>query len=284
MILIVGATGLLGGMITRRLLDRGEHVRILVRTDSSFESMVQAGAEAAFGDLKDPDSLDRAMLGADRVITTANSAGRGGPDNVETVEIAGNRNLIDAARKAGVEQFIFTSALGADEDSPVPFLRGKALTERYLRESGVPYTILSPNLFMEVWIQMIVGAPVRAGRPVTLVGEGRRRHAFVSASDVADFAVAAVGNPAAINQQIVIGGPVALSWREILSTTEQLVGRSIPIQSIPVGSPLPGLPQTVADLASSLEMYDSPIEMVDTAATYGVTLTPVETFLGRSFS
>lgn len=283
MILIVGATGLLGGMITRRLLERGGPVRILAREGSDYGPLVDAGAEPVFGDLKDPGSLGQAMAGIDCVITTANSAGRGGGDNVDTVEIVGNRNLIDAARSAGVSQFIFVSALGSSEDSPVPFLRGKAMTERYLRESGVPFTILSPNLFMEIWINMIVGGPVRDGRAVTLVGEGKRRHSFVSASDVAAFAVAATGNAAAINQQIVIGGPAALSWREILGSTERVVGRSIPVESVPIGTPLPGFPPTVADLATSLETYDSPIEMRDTAVTFGVRLTSVETFLGRSF-
>jgi NADH dehydrogenase len=70
---------------------------------------------------------------------------RGGDDTVETVDRQGNRSLIDAAKAANVQQFVFVSAYGATLDSPVPFLRAKAETEASLRASGMPYTVLAPN-------------------------------------------------------------------------------------------------------------------------------------------
>ena len=106
MILAVGATGILGGMITQRLLQAGEDVRILVRRDSPSEelakqgmatlasSLIEAGAQPIYGDLKDRASLDAACEGIETVITTANSASRGGGDNVQTVDLEGNRCLI----------------------------------------------------------------------------------------------------------------------------------------------------------------------------------------------
>ncbi|MDQ4078158.1 MAG: SDR family oxidoreductase [Chloroflexota bacterium] len=283
MILVVGATGVLGGMITHRLLENGKPVRILVREGSDFQSLVDAGAEPVMGDVKDPASLRRACEGIETVITTANSAARGGEDNVETVEVEGNRNLIDAAKAAGVRHFLFTSALGASLDSPVPFLRGKAMAEEHLKASGMTYTILSPNLFMEVWIGMIVGMPLQMGQPVTLVGEGNRKHTFVSMDDVAAFAVAVVDNPAARNQQIFIGGPEAVSWNDVVERTERVLGRQIPVRHITPGEPLPGLPETVTHLAAAMDTYDSPIGMSETARTYGVQLTSVDTFLQRMF-
>src|SRR5690606_12731281 len=102
MILIAGATGALGGMITRELLARGETVRVLVRPGSSYGELVEAGAQPVMGDLRDPESLRRACAGVRTVITTANSATRSGGDTVDTVDRAGNRNLIDAAADAGV--------------------------------------------------------------------------------------------------------------------------------------------------------------------------------------
>jgi uncharacterized protein YbjT (DUF2867 family) len=283
MILIVGATGRLGGLIADRLLAQGRPVRALVRGGSDHRHLAEAGADLVLGDLKDRASLDRAVQGADVVITTANSAMRGGEDTVDTVEIEGNRNLIDAAKAAGVSQFIFVSGLGASEDSPSPFLRGKALAERYLRESGVPFTILTANIFMEVWIPAIVAMPVRAGQPVTLVGEGRRRHTFVSMRDVAAFAIAAIGNPQAIGQQILIGGPLAISWRDIIDSAGRAIGREIPIRYVAPGDPIPGLPREVSDIAASFETFDSPIEMSETAARFGVSLTTIEEFVDRTF-
>ena len=108
MILIVGATGILGGMIAQRLLGEGKDVRILVRQDSPAEAMaaqrmatsprslIDAGAKPIYGDLKDLASLKQACKGIETVITTANSAMRGGDDTVDSVDRQGNRNLIEA--------------------------------------------------------------------------------------------------------------------------------------------------------------------------------------------
>jgi uncharacterized protein YbjT (DUF2867 family) len=154
---VVGATGVLGGMITQRLLGQTNDVRVLMRLNSPAEkmapqgmatsprSLLDAGARPVYGDLKDRASLDAACDGIESVITTANSAMRGGEDNVDTVDRQGNRNLIEAAREAGVKQFIFTSFLGADLNSPVPLFRAKAETEAILSEDRMPYTILPPT-------------------------------------------------------------------------------------------------------------------------------------------
>jgi uncharacterized protein YbjT (DUF2867 family) len=80
--LVVGSSGMLGGMVARRLLAGGKPVRVLVRQPSSL-----AGAESVTGDLKDPASLEAACRGVNAVITTANSARRGGADNIESVAV-----------------------------------------------------------------------------------------------------------------------------------------------------------------------------------------------------
>jgi uncharacterized protein YbjT (DUF2867 family) len=234
------------------------------------------------GDLKERASLDPACQGADVVITTANSAQRGGADNPQTVDLEGNRNLIDAAKAAGVKQFIFTSAGVADPNSPVPFVAAKGKTEAYLQASGVPYTILSPNAFMEFWIGVYIGVPAMQGRPVTLVGEGRRRHSFISAADVAAFALAAIGHPQAINQRLILGGPEPLSFRDAVAVYERVLGKSIPVRSVNPGEPVPGLPEAVWGLAASFDMFDSPMDMTDTTRAFGVKLTPLEEFVHRS--
>src|SRR4028119_1619370 len=116
---------------------------------------------------------------------------RGGADNPQSVDLEGNRNLIEASRDAGVEHFVFVSLLGAAPDHPAPFMRAKGQSEASLRESGMGHTILAPAAFMEVWPAMVVGMPALQGQTVTLVGEGSRRHSFVSNRNVA--AVAGAG-------------------------------------------------------------------------------------------
>lgn len=284
MILVVGATGQLGSLITRRLLEQGREVQILVREGSEYRALEAAGAKAVVGDLKNRASLDAATRGVDTVLTTANSAVRSGADNVQTVEIEGNHNLVDASAASRVKHFVFMSAMGAAPDSPIPFMQGKGLAEQHLKASGVPYTILSPNVFMEVWFPMVIGIPLQSGQPVTLVGAGDRRHTFVSSGDVAAFATAAIDNPGARNQQIFIGGPEALSWKDVVRITSQVVGRELAIRHVTPAEGLPGLPAVVSGLMGGMDTYDSPLDMTATSQTYGVQLTPAEAVIRRLFA
>jgi uncharacterized protein YbjT (DUF2867 family) len=291
MILVVGATGVVGGMIARGLLEQGKEVRILVRRDSpssrlvqhglatSAESLIESGAQSVHGDLRDRASLEAALEAVETVISTANSAMRGGADNPQSVDLDGNRNLIEAAREAGAGHFVFVSLLGAAPDHPAPFMRAKGQSESALRESGMGYTILAPTAFMEVWPAMVVGVPVLQGRPVVLVGEGRRRHSFVSNRDVAAFAVEAVGNPAARDRHLAIGGPEALSWHEVVATYERVLERPVPVEYVAMGEPVPGLPDPMPDMLAGMETYDSIVEMEETSRTFDVPPTRLETFV-----
>ena len=295
MILVVGATGLLGGAITQILLAQSRDVRILVRHNSpstamaaqgmatAAQTLVDGGAQPVYGDLKDRASLDDAVAGVDTVITTANSVLRSGEDTVEAVDLQGNLNLIDAAQQAGVKHFIFVSALGADVESLIPLLRYKAQACAALSECDMTHTILSPNLFTEVWVGAVIGAPLKAGQPVTLVGEARRKHSFVSIGDVAAFAVAAVDNPTARNASFPIGGPEGLSWRDIVAGIEQVLDRELPVRFVQPGEHVPFVPEAVQQSLVTQNTFDSVIPMDDLAATYGVTLTPVSTVLQRMF-
>lgn len=276
MILVVGATGNVGGAITRMLLTQGKPVRILARPQSNYQPLAEAGAQVVMGDLKERASLDPACAGVDTVITTANSAQRGGDDNPQTVDFEGNRNLVDAAKAAGVKQFIFVSTHLADASSPVPLFQAKGKTEDYLRASGVPYTIVAPNLFMEVWVATIVGMPAMKGEPVTVVGEGSRKHSFISASDIAPFIVATVGHPAAINQKLLIGGPEPLSFRDAAAIYGRVVGHEVPVRSVAPGEPILSLPLLMAQMLTVLDTFDSPMDMTQLTDTFGMKLTPLE--------
>ncbi|MEO6795461.1 MAG: SDR family oxidoreductase [Candidatus Dormibacter sp.] len=282
MILVVGATGSLGGSIARRLLQEGKSVRLLVRPQSDAKPLVNLGGEFVAADLKDRASLDPAVHGIETVITTANSAIRGGADNPETVEHQGNQHLIDAAAAAGVRQFIFVSALGADPASPIPFLAGKGKAEQHLRASGLRHTILEPNLFMDVWLGMIFGMAIAQGRPPTVVGEGRRKHSFIAQDDVRAFAQAAIGNAAAIGKTLVLGGPEPIAFREAAGIYEKVLGHPLGVRYLPAGTTLPGVPEAVSALAAMLDTYDSPIPMEATAQTFKVPLTSVEAFVRNS--
>jgi uncharacterized protein YbjT (DUF2867 family) len=114
-VLVVGGTGALGGRVVRELVNRGRSVRALVREGSDGSRLTDQGVEIVRGDLVDPASLEPALDGVDALVTTA--AGyvrRRKGDSLAAVDDRGNRNLVDAARKAGLGRFVFTSILTAD--------------------------------------------------------------------------------------------------------------------------------------------------------------------------
>jgi uncharacterized protein YbjT (DUF2867 family) len=275
MILVVGATGSLGRKVTAELLTRGENVRALVRPGKS--AGLPDGASVASGDLLDRDSLERACDGVRAVVTTA-SVSKTGTDTIENVDLLGNRNLIAAAEHAGVEHFVFTSTLSASDHSPVPLFRVKAAVEGTLRASRIAHTILQPNAFMDVWFPMLIESAAFSSQPVTLVGQSVRRHAFIAEQDVAAFAAAALFTREARDSTLVLGGPDAVTLRDVVGAYERASGRSIPIRSVAPGDPIPGAPEPVWGLAAALETFDSPVPMDETSRTYGVQLTSVADF------
>ncbi|MBP8057180.1 MAG: NmrA family NAD(P)-binding protein, partial [Chloroflexi bacterium] len=285
MILVIGATGKLGGAITQLLLAQRKKVQILVRPQSNAEylarkglatsatDLIHKGAQPVYGDLKDRLSLEWACEGIDTVITTANSVMRHGDDNVTTVDKEGNHRLIDVARLAGVKQFIFISALMASEQSPHPFLQAKSQTERYLREHGPAYTIVAPNAFMESWPMRVVGLPAVRGQAVKVIGSGERKHSFISLDDVARFTVACVDNPRALNQRFVLGGPEAMSFRDAAAVVSQVLGHEVAVQSVAPGEPVPTLPEGMWPLLAGFDQNDTLVDMSQLIRTFGLRLT-----------
>src|SRR5688572_5668646 len=216
--LVVGATGLVGLDVCRRLKESGSQVRALIRTTADAEKRAELeriGVELAEGDLKDPASLARACDGVQSVISTASSTlARQAGDSIETVDRRGQLALVDAARAAGVEHFVFVSF----RDNPAiryPLTEAKREVEGALKKSGMAYTILQASYFMEVWLTPALGFDAANGK-VRLYGEGSRPISWISYKDVARAAAAAVAEPGARNMVIELGGPQALSAREVV--------------------------------------------------------------------
>lgn len=274
-VLVVGATGSLGGAITRGLVGDGRDVRILVRPQSAYGELVELGCEPVLGDLKDMASLDVAVSGIETIVATAISIMRPPPDSIETVELGGYASLIGAAQEARVRQFVYTSALTADARSPIPFVAAKGVTEERLRASGLGWTILGAEAFMDVWLGMVVAGPAFEGREVVFVGTGDRVHSFVHSRDVAAVAVRVVGNPAAYERYIPVGGPAAISIREAIAIFEGVLGHPIASRSVAPGEPVPGLPPMIAGMLAMLDDADSRVDMTDLCAELGLELTSV---------
>ena len=233
MVLVAGGTGVLGSAIARRLLTRGDRVRVLTRRRERAQALEDGGAEVVTGDLRDRRSLDSACGGATHVISTANAFVGTGDDSVHAVDESGNRHLIDAARAAGVRQFVFTSALLPDAYRTIDYFAAKFATEAYLRASGLTWTILRPTAFMETWAQ-IIGEPLVRTGSTKIFGSGLNPVNFVAVDDVATIAAMTLDRPDACNAFVDIGGPENLTLLDVAAIFERVTGRAGTRTHLPV--------------------------------------------------
>jgi uncharacterized protein YbjT (DUF2867 family) len=233
MILLAGGTGVLGRAIARQLLSGGRGVRLLVRDPSKAAELRERGAETAAGDLTRRATLDAAMRGVTHVITTANAFLARSRRVLEAIDIQGNENLIDAARQAGVRQYVFTSAWLPEPYFAIDYFAAKKRTEAYLRASGLTYTILRPSAFMETWA-MVVGDPILKTGKVQIFGDGRNPVNFVAVDEVAAIAVKTLDHADAMNAVVDIFGPENLTLLEVAAVFERLKGTAARKQHLPV--------------------------------------------------
>ncbi|MGH2458242.1 MAG: SDR family oxidoreductase, partial [Chloroflexota bacterium] len=233
MILVVGASGRLGGSVARLLLARGTSVRVMTRSPERVDNLIRLGAEVVLADLREPTSLRQALRGVDTVFAAAHGYPGEDDNNPHTVDDLGMRCLIAMARATGAARFVFTSALGARADHPVDFLRIKHGIEKYLRGSILGYTILRPASFMESWVELIAGQIVERGE-YAIVGRGDNPINFVAVDDVARLAALVLDNPGSRGEVIEFGGPENLTLRQMATTIQEAVGGEARARQIPV--------------------------------------------------
>ena len=233
-ILLVGATGLLGPEICRHLISAGGQVRALIRRTADAvkrSELVGLGVELVDGDLKEPASLARACAEVQAVISTASSTlSRQAGDSIESVDEHGQLSLVDAARQAGVEHFVFVS-FRENLRIQFPLTRAKRAVEQALKTSGMAYTILQPSYFMEVWLTPALGFDVANGA-VRIYGDGSRPISWISYRDVARVAAAAVRERSARNMVLELGGPQPLSPRGVVALFEAAGANRITIETV----------------------------------------------------
>jgi uncharacterized protein YbjT (DUF2867 family) len=232
--LVVGATGMLGGEICRLLAEQGRPVRALVRADSDpakVDALRELGADLRVGDLKDPETLEPACVGADAVISTASSTtSRREGDTIESVDRDGQLALVDAASKAGVGRFVYVSF--PEFDVEFPLQTAKRTVERRIRETGMDSTILQPTNYMEVWLSPLVGFDPAAAT-ARIYGAGEAKVSWVSFRDVARATVGAAHDPSLANVTVAFGGPEALSPLEVVRIFEEETGRTFSLEHVP---------------------------------------------------
>ena len=233
MLLLTGATGLVGSALLRRLTADGQPVRCLVR-DPRRLGPDRVRVQIALGDLADPPSFRNAMRGVDTVVHLAAAIRDQPVGSIEELNGIATWRMVQAAERAGVEHFVYFSSLGAASHDRTRFLRAKALAERAVLDSHMRHTVFSPSLiyahgdrFMTLLERIALLTPVM---PVS--GRGRARYQPIWVQDVADCVMAALSG-ADGRDRYDLAGPQTLTHEQIVALMLRGAGRSRPLVHVP---------------------------------------------------
>lgn len=235
MILLVGATGDLGGRLARQLRSAGQEVRCLVRRSTDDSSLRAISAEIVRGDLTDPATLPPACRGIDTVIATATAISRRlqgrSEASIYDVDEVGMGRLIDAAEEAGVHRFVYLSFAGVDRAVETPLRHAKLATERRLSGSPMEVVVVRPDAFQEVHFSPISRFDMAAGK-VSVIGKGNTKARWVAIDDVAALLCAVALEPAP-PRLIEFGGPEPMTKNEACALAAELMHRPLKVQHMP---------------------------------------------------
>ncbi len=215
-ILVTAVTGRQGRALARQLLERGFHVRGLSRdvSKASARTLVEAGVDMVQGDFADPASVQRAAMGAQGMFLNIPSS---------PSEITMGANAVDAALAAGVQHLVYSTSLTTDPDNGIADTP-KAAVEQHLRDSGLPYTILRPAMFMENYAggqARIATTGLRDPRDAGSIQQ------FISVEDIAFFAAQALADPASWAGRELNIATDALTGTQVAALFAQVMGQPV---------------------------------------------------------
>jgi NADH dehydrogenase len=291
-VLVTGGTGFVGPRIVQALRAQDRDVRVLVRSPERGAQAQSIGAELAVGDITDPDSLAAAANGCTHVIHLV-ALITGKPAAFDLVMTQGTRNLVDAARNAGVERFVLMSALGTSEQTGklIPYYAAKWRMEQTVKASGLEHVIFRPSFIfghggaLSTFVKQVKYSPV-----VTVIGPGQQRSQPIWIDDVAAYFAASLDQTSAAGRTFEIGGPDVVTWNELYRAIARTLGKKRALVHVPFGvaragakltQSLPGAPLS-ADQVNMLAGPDNVTSNDDARETFRLPLVPLEEQLRRA--
>jgi uncharacterized protein YbjT (DUF2867 family) len=240
MLLLTGATGLVGSAVLGRLLAGGIDVRCLVRDPRRLGTR-RVRVQIALGDLTDPPSFRNALRGVHTVVHLAASIRDQPRGSIEELNGIATWRMVEAAERQGVERFVFFSALGASTHHRTRCLRAKALAEQAVREADLRSIVFAPSIVYapgDPWLTLLERLALLPVMPVS--GRGRAAFQPIWAEDVAACVLAALredGTHAAIagahHARYELAGPETLSHSDIVRTLLRSLHRRRPLLHVP---------------------------------------------------
>ncbi|MFF5019635.1 NmrA/HSCARG family protein [Streptomyces sp. NPDC001165] len=248
-ILVTGGTGRQGGAVARDLLRRGFTVHALVRDPQKAEAraLEEAGAVLVRGDMEDEASLAAAMEGVYGVFSVQTFRGPGGVE----AEIRQGKAVADAAVRAGVKHFVYSSVGGADRDTRVPHFESKLVGEQYLATLDLPTTVLRPAMFYDILLD-IAPRPMQGELVLAMWLNPETPVQIIATSDIGAFAADAFENPQEwIGRTVDIAGE-ELTGPQMAAAFEAASGIPTRFQQLPIEPLRAGR----ADLANMFDWFE----------------------------
>ena len=292
-ILVTGSTGFIGRRVVHALRAENREVRALVRRPERAARVASLGAEMVTGDVTDPASLRAAAEGCTHVVHLV-AILRGRPGDFQRLMIDGFRNVLAAAKAAGVQRVVLMSALGGGEPTGahVPYFAAKWQEEHDLADSGLEHVIFRPSFVFgpdQGALPLFVGQ-VRALPVVPVVGDGSQRCQPIWVDDVAAYVARSIDLPEAANRAFDLGGPDIVTFDELYLRIAAALGKRRRLVHIPLGvaragamltERLPGSPVSV-DQVKMLGGPDNVVSDTATVDTFGLSLVPLDEQLRRA--
>jgi uncharacterized protein YbjT (DUF2867 family) len=246
MLLLTGATGLVGSALLRRLVGEGAQVRCLVRDPRRLGAQ-RVRVQIALGDLTDPPSFRNALRGVRTVVHLAASIRDQPRGSIEELNGIATWRMVQAAERSGVERFVFFSVLDASTHHRARFFRAKALAEQAVREASLQSTVFAPSIVYapgDPWLTLLERLAWLPVMPVS--GRGRALYQPIWAEDVADCVMASLREPGPDGAGGVGGrrasdhraryelaGPETLSHNDLVRTLLRSINRKRPLVHVP---------------------------------------------------
>jgi uncharacterized protein YbjT (DUF2867 family) len=229
-ILITGATGRQGGAVIRHMLPKGWKLRALTRNPDSgvAQELARRGIELVRGDLEDPTSLDRALRGAYGVFSVQDFWSVGARREVQQ-----GKNLADAAEKAGIAHFVYSSVGGAERNSGIDHWESKWEIEQHIRKLNLPATILRPAAFMENYYIDQVEIGILRGKLVDPV-RADKRYQTIATDNIGAFVALAFERPKEfVGESLEIAGS-ELTNLEAAEVFSRVLGKEVKFRRLPL--------------------------------------------------
>ncbi len=263
---VFGGSGFVGRNVVRELARRGWRVRVAVRRPHLAGFLRPMGAvgqvQLKQANIRHRPSVEEALTGADAVVNAVGLLFQTGAQRFDTVQAGGAAAIASLAAKAGIENAVHISAIGADPESDSLYARSKAESERSIREMLPSATILRPSVvfgpeddFFNKFASIASVAPPFA--PLPLIGGGETKFQPVYVDDVADVVCEALEQPEAKGRTYELGGPRIYSFRELMELMLQETGRKNPL--VPIPFPVASVIGFFGQAAGLLPFVDPPL-------------------------